>query len=714
MTFKLLLDGTEYTPFEWANTEFVREWEEDIFEYKMDTQYTFDGEAYKYIKSVFDGGFCDVVETKIYIDGSLEFVGNIFVSDCEFDLIKCTVSCPVSDANLATFIRTKQRQRYLLDAGVSNFGISVSPATETLFEFHDVDTGSALPDLRRGFYVYDVLEYLIRVMSNDEMGLQSDYLTVGEGKGLAIFTGKELRNPSANNIVPELSWDEVYEAVKTLKNLAIDVIEDGGQYVVKIENYEYFKQASPTKRLDPIEELVTRLDSDDLYSLIKIGSDQTRDTVETFGPNNAFIDNIYLGWEDAQYNVRGDCVTENELDLTTSRFLIDSNNIERQVRYPDYYGTVTSTGSQQLIDSGASFGQTVGYKVTNLTTGATTTSIGTSTGTTIFLENSIFPSIGHSYAVEFTESNTDDECFIVETDAAEYPSIPSTTSCDLQGTGAYLYNCGINNASVLGRWAGRYHNTVFRYNKSDNDEFLAETTADVTVFTGCNPTPGDISFWGDPADVCGLGDRIEYDNEIFDNGNYFDAVTNFWYNVPFAGTYSFRVGFDVEINITELRGTFVTHRIITFLYDELSSQLYGTRILVIPDVRNAPGTNASQSFQFEHQFTFTGLANARIRPYVSFEILDDDGTSSFFQFGSSATFKSGCYFACDGSSLIFADPGSGVDVIEGDVDLCLSDWQAIKQGYNPIPYGPQAGYLQRLVYRPFGKSQLITKYIRNS
>jgi len=403
---------------------------------------------------------------------------------------------------------------------------------------------------------------------------------------------------------------------------------------VRVEPYWYFQDESEETQFDSLSSLTERMDVEQLYGRIKIGSRNYREYEEDT-PNTSFTDESYIGWVEEEYNIAGDCVIDNDLDLQYSELLADSNSIENQIN-----------GGEQ----------------------------------------------------------NDSRLFLLDTYLA-YPGTYKTVQSDLLGTGDGLYNEKFTNQKILERWAGRIHNTVFRYENAGGADFEAKTSADQEVVVGCS--------WGDPPDTCSYGSVIPFDNEISDPGGNYDAVTNYVFTLPASGTYLFVFDYNVDVLIGSiiggLTGTELVNKITTTLYEATGTVDYADRDFVFTDFRplTGPGgspVTATKNFKFSHTFAYTGLLNDEIRGYVTFT-----NNTGFPALGSSATFKTGCAFRSEG---IIVNPSSGVRVFNTEVPIGKDTWDGIQDNRaQQISLNNNKGFLRRLEWRPFGISAIETEQI---
>ena len=346
MSWRITLDGQNLgSPVEWQSDGYAAQWDNDFFSVSGDGSFTFVDDAYKYIKGLYDTSYCSVIEAKVYICDELFHTGLIFISESVFDLIKCTVNCAVSDNGYLAIIKNKQRQQYFPAVGTSSDQSVIAEAPEILIEFHNVTTGAS-EGFKRCYRVFDVLNFLVRAMTDDAMTLVSDFFDTGPGANLILVSGSDLSYATystATNYL-SISYENLWEDLKSLYSLR--GAPQGTS--IRIEPWGYWRTPVVSESFTDLSELSERVDADKIYATVSVGSNRyiqpTDDTPATSYPNTNLIT-----WESQTYNLRGSCVTENQLNIAVKNIIIDSNSIENALNgnqeYDKYVFLVETDGA---------------------------------------------------------------------------------------------------------------------------------------------------------------------------------------------------------------------------------------------------------------------------------------------------------------------------------------------------------------------------------
>ena len=338
MSWRITLDGQNLgDPIEWKQDSYTASWSDDFFAVSGSGSFTFAGEAYEYIKGIYDSGYCNTIESKIYICDSLFHTGLIFVSEASFDLIKCTVNVAVSDNGYLAILKNKRKQEYFPGVGKASDQSTIAEAPETLIEFHNVTTGAS-EGLKKCYRVYDVFDFLVRALTNDTMAFTSDFFSTGLGKDLVLISGADLQGLSYTTLTNNLSisWQTLWDDMRALYCLRGSTFDDNGVITVRIEPFDYWRTAISSLVIDDMRVLTEGIDTEKIYSNVSMGSGKFRQFSDDT-PNTSYPNTVLITWDSQTYNMVGECVVDNTLDLTVKKLVIDSNSIENELNGDNVY-----------------------------------------------------------------------------------------------------------------------------------------------------------------------------------------------------------------------------------------------------------------------------------------------------------------------------------------------------------------------------------------
>lgn len=336
--FEFYLDGNRVSdPTNWDKfTEIIER--DDVVKGllpKYDAKLNFTSSGYKYLYDQFKkNGFCNIVEIKVNQScsgGKMEevFIGNIFISDCKFNLNKCFVDCNIEDNSFGARIRNNKSIKTGINGKLSKNGVTITPATPTdLFLFNPA-TGATLGNLRKCYSWYETMRFLVAFMTDDLVGFESTFLlylpqyTFESGLDLRIFNGA----------TPFLSFDGAFSEINKKFPIGFTIYHNGIKPIIKIEKKEDFFKTASSMTIPNVEDLIQYFNNELLYSNFKIGG-----PVALFDPTlHTLVPRQFIGFQPEEYFLTGTCNIDKTLDLE-SDYVLDSNIIQEI--------TVTNTGKK--------------------------------------------------------------------------------------------------------------------------------------------------------------------------------------------------------------------------------------------------------------------------------------------------------------------------------------------------------------------------------
>lgn len=298
---------------------------------KYEVNLTFNANGYKYLyDAMLNNGYCKLVELKVdYKCGSgytTILNGYIFLSDCKFNLNKCTVDCGVTDNNYGARIYNNKTIKAYLGSGLSKNAVAITPCPYDSIQLFVPTTGSYSGTTRRMYSLYDAFKYLVDFMSDGLIGFESDYLsTVTDPyygiEGLRIATGNEIRT-AAHAEAPLISFQELFQEVDKKYPLGFTIINVAGIPTIKIEDAPYFYKAANSITINAIQDLQQSFNNELLYSSVKFGGEALETDV-----SHSFEQIRFFNFLEEEYYLKGVCNIDKVLDLTGT-FIADSNIIE--------------------------------------------------------------------------------------------------------------------------------------------------------------------------------------------------------------------------------------------------------------------------------------------------------------------------------------------------------------------------------------------------
>jgi hypothetical protein len=332
--FQFYLDGTlVQDPKGWEDldTTIKRDYTIQGLLITQDSQLEFYGDGYDYIKNKFDNnGFCEFVEVEIkqtcdQLNYERIFKGIIFLADCVFDLMRCSVKCKTVDDGYYAKINNNKNIKAFINVGRSKNDVAIDAAMPITVALFDPSSGTYGTSNIQVYPIYEVFKFIISFMTDGDVDFTSiDFGTGGQYEGQCIAMGSELYLHDQSNI-PEISFQDVFTEINKKNRIGLAVETINGKPTVRIESAEYFYSQTSTLTLSNAKGVTMQMDTSQLYSIINLGSSITDNTA----PLLQFPEDIsFVGFKEETFHLTGTCNVDTTLELV-SQWIVSSNVIEQ-------------------------------------------------------------------------------------------------------------------------------------------------------------------------------------------------------------------------------------------------------------------------------------------------------------------------------------------------------------------------------------------------
>jgi hypothetical protein len=513
MIYRAILDGTvmdEPQGWESITTTMKRDYNIKGIVVTQDGKFNFQGSGYDYLHTLMlDSSGTSKVDVRIDRsddDGQTfiqDYVGILFIADCEFEEGSRSVSCKIQDDSYYARINNNKSIGVLLYGSRSKNNVDIDPCTLYHIKYFTVTTGTYIAQTLNGGYEgaafksYDVLRYMIEWMTDANIGFTSDIFdTDGLYENYFITHGRAIQlynqslgcpgdcPPQCTQAVWEdnwekISWETILKEYSNRFNLWWTIDYSTGSPVFRIENEQYFRGRDTVAYAFDVNTIKTKINYALFYAKVKFGQGQMFEEAGTNFPET--ID--FVGWKDEEFQLLGESNIDTTLDLTTS-WLTSSNNIE------------------QLLTNGVLADQQYDRSI---------------------------------YMIECTPDS-----------GTNYFAVKS----DFLDTGYFYYNPSLTNASISNRFFGSVPQSIATYLGAGNDEFHATLTYLIPLTVPTVPIEFD--------------DDISTVNGNFDTSGNYDSST-FEYIAPSGGVFTFNV--DLFLHFVPIVGTTIAFGIYIDRYD---------------------------------------------------------------------------------------------------------------------------------------------------
>lgn len=288
----------------------------------------FSGSGYDYIENLLFTSPCGIVDFRLRLDNELVFEGGIDISDSKVNLSRKTLSVELQDNNLSAFITKNSKIKTFINVTKSKNGETITAASRVTVDFFTPSTGSYDFSFANVYPVGDAFRYLAEWMSDGAVTCSSPLFdSGGDLYGICIMNGKEITGTI--NASPEVSFYDLFQEMNKLFNIAMYVDFSGAIPEIKIDKYENVFSATNLYTFTDVKNLRLKFDKDSFYSRVLLGSSIVQ---EYSGGTFTFPDATFLGFDEEEYFVGGQCNIDNDLRLI-NEYVIDSNIIEDALVY---------------------------------------------------------------------------------------------------------------------------------------------------------------------------------------------------------------------------------------------------------------------------------------------------------------------------------------------------------------------------------------------
>lgn len=301
---------------------------------------TFTGAAYEYLyNKLLNDGYCDYVNAKFILnDCNLNHIiyGTIFISDIKFNEKLCQAECKVEDNSFYKQIKNNAKIKTSLIAGKSKNGVDITVPATYYFDLTNItnpaiDYKSNIPSIR----VYDAFRYLVKFMSDNQLGFQADIFQSGIWRGLTLTYGYKIFDVNDGHEF-EISFQKLFEEIN--RRIPIILIIDNpfsDSPTIRIEPNDNSFDSTVITQHSNIDEIIKSCDTTKLYTKVNIGSSVVDDTLVY-----PFPDSIrYYGFMEEEYAIEAVCNIDVTLDLKVD-FVTSCNVIYKQVSNQDNNGNI--------------------------------------------------------------------------------------------------------------------------------------------------------------------------------------------------------------------------------------------------------------------------------------------------------------------------------------------------------------------------------------
>ena len=296
---------------------------DNLFREYTETTLTFTGEAFNYLCQVLQSDYCAKVPITVEINGEQIFEGQIVVSFGTINFTKRTFETQIVDTSYRGLIRERIKNEINLNSILTVGCDPLTPLPVITLPMYDVNNNFVTNI--QAYKVYDVFEFLLSSISDNQVALQSNFL---QTIPYAITTGWNISqkdNALPFRLYPTISFEKIYSIFRSLLTLygSIEVIAGQPTLILEPESYFFQNTSSSYQIAELPHDTTIEVDEERIYSVVRIGSSE----YDEESTNNAFPNLKVNGWGERTLNTCGCVFDKDNVEDYTVDWIIDSGKI---------------------------------------------------------------------------------------------------------------------------------------------------------------------------------------------------------------------------------------------------------------------------------------------------------------------------------------------------------------------------------------------------
>lgn len=299
------------------------------YRFEMNVDLVFFGKDFSELYQLFKESTCSEISVEIQETDSdtgpwrLLFKGIIYTNDVEFDIDHREASTQVIDNGFVAKIINYGDLPINLFSPISKNGQPVSINTQDITLVDHVGTTYT----RTVITQFDVLDFLLRYLTDDALRLESDFLSSAPANKYYLTSGSILR--IAGSGFPKLKTQELLTDLCKIWALEWVIVNVAGQQKLKLEPITFFSQNATSEYIDGFSKFLVKSNDSLLISAFIFGSfRQTTTDASTADP--WFLSELTYPWSshvESSVSADGNCAVTTTLNYSARRIIYDTNTI---------------------------------------------------------------------------------------------------------------------------------------------------------------------------------------------------------------------------------------------------------------------------------------------------------------------------------------------------------------------------------------------------
>lgn len=234
------------------------------------------------------------------------------------------VETPVEDDSWYSFLSNNKGIEVNVTLPQTKNGVTTLLIQPKVVQLYDPASGIYDNVPREMYRVHDVLEWIVRYLSDEQVGFRSDVLDTGDFRNYFLQTGYRLRTQLSDDLPLTLTLEDALKEVSKAFALGCQLQFTGAKPILRVEPVSYFYDSVPELQLEHQQPVEVSTDVARLYATVSAGTQQTQPQVGGL----QFPESVrWYGFGKEQFYLLGQCNLNANLDLVRD-WVVSSNVIE--------------------------------------------------------------------------------------------------------------------------------------------------------------------------------------------------------------------------------------------------------------------------------------------------------------------------------------------------------------------------------------------------
>ena len=307
---------------------------------QSDVSLEFTGLGFQLLKAREDrGGQDELVSVRVEQlcseagDYNTIYNGTFFINQVEFDLIQCIAKCKMQDNGYYSKIYKNKSLEAYIETGKSKNEVSIQSVGRCYVKYLDPCTGiEPVSNLPTAWRVSEILRFLIRYMSDDEMDFYSSLFDVGGyWEFLTISQGKYIHvdgSAPSDDSGPVLSFELLLNELNSKDDLWFYVDTTKVKPTLVIERFDTLFTSKVVHKFANVTKLSTTYDITQMYAKVNFGSGEIKKKGTSDCADGAYYEEVdFVGCKDETFTILGKSNIDATLNLKGD-FIVSPNIIQ--------------------------------------------------------------------------------------------------------------------------------------------------------------------------------------------------------------------------------------------------------------------------------------------------------------------------------------------------------------------------------------------------